>query len=254
MSASAKPLGRPAYGSIPHLLGSRRGPADAGVNDGQHRICTQQLRSRRDCVVVLAKLDGSNVAAARLGDQIVALTRAGYPAETSPYPQHHLWAAWVREHARRFRWALSEGEWLSGEWLAQAHGTRYDLTGRSPFVAFDLWADGQRQPYAALLSRCQGHLSTAPVLHWGGPCAISDAMALQGAGRYGELDPCEGAVWRVETERKGRTVVDFLAKYVRPGKVDGAYLESVTGQGPVWNIDPAALLAEQPDGVTDDRQ
>ena len=35
-----KPLGRPTYGSIPHLIGSRRGPADSGVNDGQQRICT----------------------------------------------------------------------------------------------------------------------------------------------------------------------------------------------------------------------
>lgn len=36
-----------------------------------------------------------------------------------------------------------------------------------------------------------------------------------------QCDKIEGAVWRVE--RKG--VVDFLAKYVRHGKVDGKYID-----------------------------
>ena len=34
-----KPLGQKGYGTIPHLPGSRRGPGDRGVNDGQFRIC-----------------------------------------------------------------------------------------------------------------------------------------------------------------------------------------------------------------------
>jgi hypothetical protein len=46
-------------------------------------------------------------------------------------------------------------------------------------------------------------------------------------GTYGALDPVEGAVWRVERNDK----VDFLAKYVRPDKVDGSYFEGE----PVWN-------------------
>ena len=41
-----KPLGQKAYGSIPHLHGSRRGPADKGVNEGQHRICCERRRDK----------------------------------------------------------------------------------------------------------------------------------------------------------------------------------------------------------------
>ena len=55
-------------------------------------------------------------------------------------------------------------------------------------------------------------------------------------GFYGALDPVEGAVWRVER----KDTVDFLVKYVRPDKVDGSYLDSVTGQEPVWNWQPRA--------------
>ena len=57
---------------------------------------------------------------------------------------------------------------------------------------------------------------------------------------HGAIDGVEGAVWRVE--RKG--VVDFLGKYVRPDKVDGKYLESVTGQGPVFNWQPSSPIPD----------
>jgi hypothetical protein len=233
-----KPLGGKAYGSIPHLLGSRRGPADKGVNEGQQRICTEQARDRYDEVIVQLKLDGSNVAVALINSTLLALTRAGYLATTSPYPQHHLWASWVDANAAALRPLLLEGEWLSGEWLAQAHGTRYDLTGRSPFVAFDLWSNKRRLPYDALVARVGTAVPLAPLLHRGGPLPVDDALALTDLRLYGELDTPEGAVWRVErvdprTKVRG---VDFLAKYVRPGKVDGAYLPDVSGTGEtVWN-------------------
>ena len=64
---SRKPLGGKSYGSIPHLLGSRRGPTDRGCNDGQHRICCERTRDKRDRIIVTEKLDGSNVAAAKIG-------------------------------------------------------------------------------------------------------------------------------------------------------------------------------------------
>jgi hypothetical protein len=50
--------------------------------------------------------------------------------------------------------------------------------------------------------------------------------------------PCneiEGVVYRVE--RKG--VVDFLAKYVRPDKVDGKYLSG----DPIWHWRPSRKSA-----------
>lgn len=97
-----KPLGRKAHGSIPHLIGSRRGPSDRGVNPGQQRIATEQTRDKHDTVIVQVKLDGSNVAIAKINGMIVPLTRSGYVADTSPYPQHHLFAAWVRRNPDRF--------------------------------------------------------------------------------------------------------------------------------------------------------
>jgi len=48
------------------------------------------------------------------------------------------------------------------------------------------------------------------------------------------LDPVEGAVWRVE--RRG--AVDFLAKFVRPEKLDGCYLPEVSGAAAIWNWRP----------------
>jgi hypothetical protein len=51
---------------------------------------------------------------------------------------------------------------------------------------------------------------------------------------HGAIDEPEGAVWRVE--RQGQ--VDFLTKYVRPGKADGCYLPELSGEEPVWNWRP----------------
>src|SRR5690554_6471289 len=126
MNNSAKPLGHKAYGSIPHLPNSRLGPGDYSLNEGQARILTEKTRDRHDTVIVQEKLDGSNVAVANIDGQIVALTRAGYVATTSKFEQHHLFAHWVRERESLFAKLLKPGERLCGEWLAQAHGTRYD--------------------------------------------------------------------------------------------------------------------------------
>lgn len=46
-SIREKPLGHKSYGSIPHLVGSRRGPRDYGVNEGQQRICCERAFERR---------------------------------------------------------------------------------------------------------------------------------------------------------------------------------------------------------------
>lgn len=232
--AARKPLGRRAYGSVPHLIGSRRGPADHGVNDGQHRIATAARRDPHDFVVVQEKLDGSNVCVARVGGDVVPLTRAGYHADTSPYAQHHRFARWVGENRERFAAALADGERVCGEWLYQAHGTRYDLP-HEPFVAFDVFRGDARLSYAEFADWCGGRFVTPKVLHAGGPLAVEDAMGLLGdRGFHGATDPAEGAVWRVE--RRGRP--DFLCKYVRPDKVDGKYLPEVSGRAEVLNTWP----------------
>ena len=239
-----KPLGHKSYGSIGHLPGSRMDAnhkkyatgkvsgEDFGVHEGQAAICTIKSRDKHDTIIVQEKVDGSNVAVANIDGVVTPLIRAGYPAVSSKYEQHRLFAAWVFERTELFAW-LKPGERLCGEWLAQAHGTRHDLVGRSPFVAFDLIRGHDRALYRELTERATG-VEIVPLLSMGRPISIHEAMTLLGSGRYGSIDPPEGCVWRVERHGK----VDFLAKYVRPEKVDGCYLPEMSGKEAVWNWRP----------------
>ena len=254
MANSPKPIGGKSYGHIAHLPGSRMGPGDHHCHEGQARIATEKARDRHDHIIVQEKLDGSNVAVARLGERIVALTRAGYIAASSPYEQHHHFEKWAHRNRDRFMRVLSDGERLCGEWLMQAHGTRYQLA-HEPFVAFDLMSDQARLPYDLFLARTAlGEFVTPHLLHRGGPLNVAAALRLLGAhGFHGALDPVEGAVWRVERDELIRPsggerhrIVDFLAKYVRPDKVDGVFLSEISGQPPFYNWQPPPAKAALP--------
>lgn len=239
-----KPLGRKAYGSTPHLLGSRRGPGDWGVNEGQHRICTEKTRDRHDRIIVTEKLDGSCVSVAKLGHSIVPLTRAGYHARDSKYEQHHLFADWADGQFKtcrcspvtRWQKLLRKDERVVGEWLSQAHGTLYQLP-HIPFVAFAIFGpDGKRLCWDETRERCaEADIPTPRVLHDSTLPYSVEAMieAIRTSG-HGAIDPVEGAVWRVE--RRG--AVDFLAKFVVQDKVDGKYLPELNGGTTVWNWHP----------------
>lgn len=228
-----KPLGRKTYGSIGHLPGSRLGPGDHAVTEGQARIVTEKVRDKHDRVIVTEKLDGSCCGVARVDGEVVALGRKGYLAETSRFEMHQRFAAWVKAREDWFM-NLAEGERVVGEWLAQAHGTVY-RTLPSPFVVFDIMRGTERAPWDQVESRCTDELPHVPVLADGGPISIPDAMVLAARSNFGEPDGgAEGVVYRVE--RKGK--VDYLAKYVRPDKVDGRYLPELTGSDPVWNWKP----------------
>jgi hypothetical protein len=245
---TTKYLQQDTYGSIPHLPGSRRGPGDHGLQPNQCLLLTGGKKDRRYTVTVSEKLDGSSVCCYRDGDTLVPLTRAGYRAEESPFPQHHLFALWVYANADRFG-ALQPGERLCGEWLAQAHGTRYDLTGRTPFAPFDLMRlPHRRATYDELVARfCDAF--TYPRLLWcGGPCSIEDAMTILGDyGHHGALDHAEGAVWRLECAGEFR----LLAKYVRPGKLDGKYFPKIDEETGVvsgeeiWNWRPDNICIDK---------
>lgn len=225
-----KPMGRKAYGSIPHLPGSRLGPGDWSITPGQDAICMVKAR-KGDRIIVTEKLDGSNVAVANVGGEVIALSRSGYRASDSPYPQHHHFDAWVQMHSERLAGLLRPGERVNGEWLALAHGTRYALA-HEPFVAFDMMVEGRRLLWDEISQRCAASgLVTARVLHDGGPVHIDEVLPLIAISGHGALEPVEGAVWRVE--REGR--VDFMAKWVRPDKIDGKYLTEITGHPAVWH-------------------
>lgn len=238
-----KPLGRKNYGHIPHLPNSRRGPGDHKCHEGQARIATVKTRDKNDEVVVQEKLDGSNVGVARIGDNIFPLGRAGYLAVSSPYIQHRNFADWAYKNHDRFMRVLNDGERIVGEWLIQAHGTRYYLP-HEPFVAFDLMIDTERLTHDEFIWRTTviGDFTVPHLIHRGGAIGIDAVMKKLGPyGYHGALEKVEGAVWRVERnkptgKRGGKVrVVDFLVKYVRPDKVDGFYLEDRYIGEPVWN-------------------
>lgn len=221
-----KPLGGKAYGSIPHLPGSRLGPGDHHCESGQARIATERARDRHDLIIVQEKLDGSNVAVAKINGQIMALTRSGYMANTSKYDQHIKFEEWVMANKPRFDDLLQDGERLCGEWLYQAHGTLYNLP-HEPFVAFDIIQGKTRLPFESFVKRINRQFTTPNLLSIGQPFPIDMAIESIKTSGHGAVDEVEGAVWRVE--RRG--VVDFLTKFVHHHKQDGKYLPENNGTG-----------------------
>jgi len=240
-----KPTGGKNYGSIGHLPNSRLGPGDHKVPDGMAAICCEKKRDKHDKIIIQEKLDGSNVGVAKVEGKLYPLARAGYVANTSPYEQHHKFYEWAIENAERFDSLLSEGERAVGEWLCQAHGTRYELK-HEPFVLFDIMTGKKRIVFDELIKRSStdGFVTPATAHQEGEPMTVNEALKHFGLyGQHGAIDPIEGVMYRVERnnlidKKKGgerRWGVDFLAKYVRPDKQDGRFLESVTGEPTILN-------------------
>jgi hypothetical protein len=242
-----KPFARKMYGSIPHLPGSKYGDkGDHGCPPGEAKLFTQHCKDG-DKIIVTEKLDGSSVAVAKKDGQIIALNRAGYPCISSPYLQHRYFSMWVDERRDEFNDLLQDNEWICGEWLAQAHGTIYELRPfRGPFVAFDMFrlkedGNGERLLYHEFTDRVYnaGFIPYAPILWYDyDACSIENALkALGPNGHYGALEEAEGAVWRIERNGKCHA----LAKYVRHEKIPGKYLDGVTGKEPIWNWLPKGV-------------
>lgn len=233
MIKAIKPLGYKAYGSIPHLPGSRLGEGDHHCHEGQAKIATEKIRDKHDIIIVQEKLDGSCCSVAKLNGEIIALGRSGYEAKTSKYPVHHVFAEWVDNNKKRFDLMLQEGERVVGEFLGMAVGTYYNLH-HEPFVPFDIIRGKYRFPYHIFESRIKDLNFTAPnLLHFGSPLSIESAMELIKESGHGAADPVEGAIWRIE--RKGE--VDFLTKFVRHDKEDGKYFPEKNDGVITWNMD-----------------
>ncbi len=237
-----KPLGRPSYGSISHLPTSRLGPGDHHCDPGHARIACEKTRDRHDTVYVTEKLDGSCVSVAKLHGEIVPLIRSGHKATDSKYEQHWLFHAWALRERSRFLHLLGEGQRIVGEWLAQAHGTLYNIP-KEPFVVFDLFTkDNVRVLQDEFIRRVsEVDLITPKVIHCGGAYPVENLICDLSYSGMWTSDP-EGAVWRVERNDprpngRGR-YVDFLVKWVRHNKKDGCYLPEVSGSEPVWNWMP----------------
>lgn len=218
-----KPLGKKNYGSIPHLSGSRLGLKDYHIGLGQELIATVKARDKHDKIIVQEKLDGANVGIYKKADnELYALTRSGYNCNQSPYSTHKAFATYLRFNLEKYNQILKDGERICGEWLWEAVGTKYKLPHKSYFVPFDIMTGNERLPYHLFFERMM--LAEIPIprlLHIGEPISVANALFNLGDfGYHGALEPAEGLVYRVERKEK----VDFLAKFVRHGKVDGKYL------------------------------
>jgi hypothetical protein len=216
------------YGSIPHLSTSKlTQQADKRITEGQEIILTKKARDWKDLIIVTEKIDGSNVGIIKQGGRLIPISRAGYDCHSSKYEQHRYFIKWVYQNENLFSF-LPEGWRVCGEWCAQAHGTFYDITDESPFVAFDIFNDKNiRLLFIDFLQLCLlESIPMVPILHFGQPISVANALKLMGKGHYGNPEKPEGVVYRVE--REGR--VDFLAKWVRADKEDGKYLDQ-----DIWN-------------------
>jgi hypothetical protein len=221
-----------AYGSIPHLPGSRTGPSDKHAGEALLRRCTVDAKGAK--VTVQEKLDGSCVAVLRDAHGVRAVGREGRLASASPNPGRRMFARWVAANQARFVALLAVGERAIGEWLALVHATPYALP-HEPFVLFDLIRDGARAPAGVVEARGAAHGFVAPyVVHRGGALAVDVALARLGMGGHGARVVPEGVVYRVEG--KGIQV----AKFVRADKVDGSLLPENTGQPAQWNYTDGA--------------
>ncbi len=232
-----KPVQGRSYGSIPHLFYSHA-DGDKFVGTGQHRIATEKARDKNDLIIVQEKADGGNVGVLKKDGLLIPISRNGHRCFDSTYRQHRIFHNWVMKHWTKFDF-LEEGERLCGEWMIQAHGTRYET--KTPFIAFDLMGDYGRLTYSEFMKKLPGCFTVPHLLHIGGPFSIEEAMTGLGTlGHHGALEETEGAVWRIE--RNGK--IDFLAKYIRRDGKTGQYLGHEKEE--VWNVDIAAFCDELP--------
>ena len=230
-----KPLNRKNYGSIPHLSNSKLGTGDHFIEKGQERILTEKVRDKHDEVLVFEKYDGSNVGIGKIDNKIVALTRSGYTAKTSPYKQHHLFSDWVYKNVMKWMDILENGERITGEWLAQAHGLKYNIEVE-PIVLFDHFnIENQRSQFDYLdeLAIMYG-LQLPRMLHRGQAIATNELLPTLNTGteKICSVEMPEGMVYRVE--RKGK--VDFLAKWVRSDFEPGKYIIDKKESELIWNV------------------
>lgn len=229
-----KPIGRKNYGSIPHLHNSKLGEGDHYIIEGQERILTKKARDKHDNILVFEKYDGSNVGVAKFENKIFALTRAGYKASTSPFKHHHYFANWVKERELLFADMLQNGERITGEWLAQAHGLIYKIKAE-PIVFFDYFTqNNERVLFNDLQAKAIEYgLQLPRKLHEGQPIMVQQLLPLlnEKTKNIESVGLPEGMVYRVE--RKGK--FDFLAKWVRSDFPTGRFCINVEEQNLIWN-------------------
>lgn len=233
MNKPTKPLGRKAYGSIPHLPDSLLGSGDHFIDPGQAAILTKPTQHKFDNIIVREKLDGSCVAIHRGEDCLTPLMRSGYACIDSRYYQHYAFAKWMTFYFDEFYEMLEPGERIVGEWLLQVHSIRYTIESQEMlFRPFDIMVETDRLTTNEFHHKIREYPFRAPnLIHAGGPISVREAwhQMMDGNQTPTEDDDPEGLVWRCERHGK----VEFLAKWVRPSVTPGRFMKEN-----LWNYDP----------------
>ncbi len=138
---------------------------------------------------------------------------------------------------REWLQVLTPGQRIIGDWLGQAHGTRYDIEEpHEAFVVFDLMEGQTRQPWSVVVEAAihlpvslPGYLRTHEPME---PVAAFETLIAHHIIPMTPPEQPEGVVFRLE--RRGK--VEFLAKWVRPDFVPGVHLSEISGEPDVWNF------------------
>lgn len=217
------------YNKIGHLSKSRLGPGDHFIDITAENLLTKQLANNQQLVIVQEKLDGSNVSVVRYNGRLYALGRSGYDCSESNQEQHRMFHRWVMSRDCNFSQLLpKEGDRVVGEWLALAHGTKYNLC-HDPFVPFDLFSGEKQLNFLEFFNRVAKNGFITPfVLHIGGSCSIQRGIKLLNSLSYHGAENPEGLIYRLEESGKPK----LIAKYVKPDKVDAKY---ITEGQEIWN-------------------
>jgi len=227
-----KPLNCKAYGSIPHISSSKLGIGDNRLTIGQENILFKKTRSKYDNIVVTEKLDGSNVAVAKVDGILYPLTRAGNICSQSKFTQHLDFNQYLYNNYNKFDSILEEGEQLSGEWLSSTHGILYDLRNRDPFVVFDMFTKKnsknirERYLFSYTIETISKKFTHVPLLYSDNSSADLNEIhkKLGQYGHYNSMEFTEGFVLKCENLKKENC--EFMAKYVKPEITQGKYLKS----------------------------
>lgn len=230
-----KPLDIKNYESIGHFPSSKLGNGDHYIGTGHVRLFTEKTKAPSDTIFVHEKYDGSNVGIIKWNQQILAITRSGRLAKNSKFKQHQLFALWVERRKSTFETMLNEGERIVGEWLAQAHGIRYNIR-TEPIVFFDYFSpENIRFPQTELLEKINHYELNSPrLLHKGSAISIEKLIPIlnQKTPEIESVELPEGMVYRMERQGK----VSYLAKWVRPDFCNGQYNIHTENKQPVWNV------------------